>query len=226
MGVYAGRPIIGIAGGIGSGKSFVAALFGELGCLVIDSDAQVRAAYAEPAVRETLRRWWGDWIYTPDGKIDRRAIAAKVFADPAERLRLEALIHPRVAAAREEAMRAAVAAGDPTGSLGGGPEAFVWDAPLLFETGLNVRCDAVVFVDAPLEARLARVRRRGWDAAELGRRENLQSPLDTKRRLSDDVVTNTANADAGAFGAEHVRDQVRQVLSRIFARTTKRPGLQ
>lgn len=221
-GVYAGRPIIGIAGGIGSGKSFVASLFAELGCLVIDSDAQVRTAYADPAVGETLRQWWGDWVYAADGRIDRRAIAAKVFAEPAERLRLEALIHPRVASARDQAMRSAVAGGDPAK----GPAAFVWDAPLLFETGLNARCDAVVFVDAPLAARLARVRRRGWDAAELARREKLQSPLDIKRRLSDDVVTNPTDADDGASGIEHVRGQVRQVLSRIFARTTRRPRLQ
>jgi dephospho-CoA kinase len=95
--------------------------------------------------------------------------------------------------------------------------AYVWDTPLLFEAGLNAECDAVVFVDAPLDRRLARVRAaRGWDEAELLRREKSQWPLDKKKRISDYVVTNTADAD-------DTRGQVRQVLSRILARSKNRP---
>lgn len=202
--MFAGKPIIGIVGGIGSGKSHVARLFGELGCLVIDSDAQVRDAYRDPGVRATLRQWWGDGVFRLDGSIDRSAIAARVFSHPGERRRLEELIHPMVHAARERAM--AAAADDPE------VVAFVWDTPLLIETGLDRECDAVVFVDAPLEVRLARVAAsRGWDAAELARRENSQHPLDTKREISDYLVRNTA--DAGT----DVRGQVREVLSRILA---------
>jgi dephospho-CoA kinase len=220
--VFAGKPIIGIAGGIGSGKSRVARLFGELGCAVIDSDAQVRDVYAREDVRRTLKQWWGEGVFKPGGELDRAAVAARVFSDPGERARLEALVHPLVAEARDEAMRAA--ARDPQ------LVAFVWDTPLLFEVGLRAQCDAVVFVDAPLELRLRRVRRtRGWDAAELARRENLQWPLDRKRNLSDDVVTNTADAGEGSAspagacppGADPLRDQVRQVLSRILARTAQ-----
>ena len=210
--MFAGKPIIGIAGGIGSGKSFVARLFGEMGCLVIDSDEQVRQAYQLPAVREALRRWWGDEAFTADGEINRSAIARRIFSDPAERARLEGLLHPLVARMRDERM--AEAASDAQ------VVAFVWDTPLLFETGLHERCDALVFVEAPAEVRLERVRRaRGWDAAELARRENLQCPLDTKREISDYRVTNTADAD-------DVRGQVRLTLSRILARTTSKTGLQ
>jgi len=220
--VFAGRPIIGIAGGIGSGKSRVARLFEELGCAVIDSDAQVRAAYDRDDVRRTLRQWWGDAAFKPDGRLDRAAVARRVFADPEQRRRLESLIHPLVARARDAAMN--LAAQDPQ------IVAFVWDTPLLFEAGLNTRCDAVVFVDAPPEVRLSRVRHsRGWDAAELARRENSQWPLDRKRELSDDVVTNTADAgggDAAPPGADPLRDQVRQVLSRILARTAQGSGLE
>ena len=198
-----GKPIIGIAGGIGSGKSFVARLFGEMGCRVIDSDEQVRDAYRDERVRATLRSWWGDGVSNPDGSINRRFIGTRVFGDDAERRRLEQLLHPIVAQAREAEMRAA--ADDPE------TVAFVWDTPLLFETGLHAQCDAVVFVDAPLDVRLARVRQgRGWDEAELLRRQKLQLPLDKKREMSDHQVTNTA--DVGV-----VRDQVRQVLSRILA---------
>ena len=206
--VFAGRPIIGIAGGIGSGKSFVASRFGELGCLVIDSDEQVRAAYRDPQIKQTLRDWWGPEIFTPEGEINRSALARLAFTDPARRQRLESLLHPWVKRARGEAMRAA--------SNDAQVKAFVWDTPLLFETGLNRECDAVVFVDAPREQRLQRVRQtRGWDDAELTRRENLQLPLDTKREISDYVVKNTADA-------EDARVQVRELLPRILAGPSNR----
>jgi dephospho-CoA kinase len=95
--------------------------------------------------------------------------------------------------------------------------AFVWDTPLLLEAGLKGQCDAVVFVDAPPELRLERVARsRGWDLPELLRRENLQWPLDRKREIADYVIRNTA--DVG-----EARSQVRDVLSRILARTSQSP---
>jgi dephospho-CoA kinase len=209
--VYAGKPIIGIAGGIGSGKSFVAKLFGEQGCLVIDSDAQVREAYRLPRVKQTLAEWWGGDVLDADtGEVNRGFIARKVFADPAQRRRLEQLLHPLVDASREAAM--AAAAYDPQ------VLAYVWDTPLLFEVGLHDRCDALVFVDVPWETRVNRVRAtRGWDEAELARRQNLQWPLDKKRRISDHVLTNTADAD-------YARGQVRELLSRILERSLNRPS--
>jgi dephospho-CoA kinase len=209
------KPIIGIVGGIGSGKSFVARLFGEMGCLVIDSDTQVREAYELPKVREALHRWWGDSVFQADGSIDRPTIARRIFADPdheANRHMLEGLLHPIVARMRDEKM-AAVA--NDVNVL-----AYVWDTPLLLETGLGDSCDALVYVEAPREVRQARVaQKRGWDDTELARRENLQWPLDKKREISDHVVTNTADADV-------VRGQVRQVVSRILARSLNGPGLQ
>jgi dephospho-CoA kinase len=149
-------------------------------------------------------------MFLADGEINRPAVAKKVFGDETERRRLERLIHPWVAEARRREMSAA--AEDPQ------VVAYVWDTPLLFEAGLDGECDAVVFVDAPFEQRLGRVRQaRGWDEAELLRREKSQWPLDKKRRISDYVVTNTADAD-------DARGQVREVLSRILARTSNRPG--
>lgn len=207
--MVAGKPVIGISGGIGSGKSFVARLFGELGCAIIDSDAQAKAAYEDPAVRAALREWWGAEVLLPDGEINRPAIARKVFADEAERRRLEGLIHPWVAAARQREM--AAAAENPI------VKAYVWDTPLLFEAGLNAACDAVVFVHVPLAQRLDRVRKaRGWDEGELLRRQKSQWPLDKKRGMSDYVVTNTADAD-------YARGQVREVFFRILARSSNGP---
>ena len=213
--MYAGKPIIGLVGGIGSGKSFVAKLFAEAGCLVVDSDAQVREAYRDPKVVEAVRGWWGDEVLHDDGSVNRSAIAARVFADPDEKRRLEGLIHPIVHAQRERQMWAA--ADDPQ------VVAYVWDTPLLLEAGLAAQCDAIVFVDAAPEQRLSRVKSRsGWDRAELERREKSQTPLDTKRSLADYVVSNTADADSGPSALAGLREQVLRVLSQILARLPNR----
>ena len=199
-----GRPIIGILGGIGSGKSTIAQLFAEMGCLVIDSDAQVRQIYTDPGVRNTLKQWWGDGVLCVDGSINRAAVAAVIFQDPQQRRRLESLVHPLVNAAREQAM--AAASNDPE------LKAFVWDTPLLTETGLDRLCDRLVFVETPLDARVQRVQAsRGWNEVELLHRENSQDPLDKKRAVAHDVIVNTAGADDG------VRDQVRSILLRILS---------
>jgi dephospho-CoA kinase len=205
--MYHGKPIIGIVGGIGSGKSFIARCFAEAGCHVIDSDAQVRAAYNDPKVIEILCQWWGPHIILPTGQIDRAFIAKTVFSDPAQRIRLEQLVHPLVNAAREREM--AEVADNPA------LLAFVWDIPLLLEAGLAGACDVIVFVDAPLDQRLRRVREtRGWEPDELQKREKLQWPLDKKREIADYVLSNTADA-------AWVRDQVRDLLPQILAQVAK-----
>jgi len=201
--MFAGRPIIGLVGGIGSGKSFVASLFGEAGCLVIDSDLQVKAAYERDDVKEVLRSWWADEVFHPDGTVDRVAVARIVFRNEAQRRRLEDLLHPLVGQMRDRAMEEA--AGNPA------IKAYIWDTPLLVETGLAGRCDVLVFVDAPLRQREGRVAaERGWKAGELREREKLQLPLDKKRKMANYIVRNTA-------GAGEVRSQVRELLSRILA---------
>jgi dephospho-CoA kinase len=207
--MFADKPIIGLTGGIGSGKSFVAKLFGELGCLVINSDDLVHQAYKDTVVKSEIKKWWGKLVFDPNGEIDRSAIARKIFQYPSEKQKVEQLIHPIVDRNRERRML--LAAGDDQ------IKAYVWDTPLLFETHLNERCDTVVFVDAPIEARLERVAtNRGWDAAELDRRENLQMPLDKKKEIADYVVVNTADA-------EFARGQVREVLSQVLAGSLKKP---
>ena len=199
--VVAAKPIIGVVGGIGSGKSFVAELFGSEGCLVIQSDKLVDDAYNYPGVRQALEAWWGRSVFGADGSINRSAIGSIVFADPVARTQLESLLHPIVARRREEMMAAAAERPDIV--------AFVWDSPLLVETGLNRRCDAVVFVEVPFALRLARVSQsRGWNEAELRRREKLQEPLDKKHEISEYTIDNTADAD-------YARGQVKVVLSRI-----------
>ena len=202
--MFHGKPVIGITGGIGSGKSTVAQMFGELGCLVISSDEQVQQAYRDPAVVREVRAWWGDRVVGADGQVDKSKIADIVFGDPGQRQKLQALLHPIVAELRQRRMLEA--ADDPQ------VPAIVWDTPLLFEAGLQGGCDAIVFVDSPLVQRLARVgRSRGWGEEELRRREKSQWPLDKKREISDYIIDNTADAD-------YVRGQVRETLSRILVR--------
>jgi dephospho-CoA kinase len=202
--VFAGKPIIGLIGGIGSGKSFIARLFADEGCMVIDSDAAVGAAYQRTEVREKLRQWWGGNVLLPNGQVNRKEIAKLVFSDEPQRRRLEGLIHPIVAELRDQQMQSS--ANDAS------VKAYVWDTPLLLEAGLGDQCDSIVYVDAPEAQRIARVRQaRGWDEAELRRREKLQIPLDKKLAMANDIVRNTAGAD------EEVRNQVRKVLSRILA---------
>jgi dephospho-CoA kinase len=196
-----GSPIvIGLAGGIGSGKTRVAAAFKELGFLVSDSDAAAREALGRAQVRDTLVSWWGREILDNEGTVDRRKVAQIVFSDPQQRLRLEGLIHPLVRQSREELLREAGSRGAP---------GVVVDAPLLFEAGVDAECDAVVFVHAPRQVRLERVRAsRGWDETELDRREAAQWPESRKREKSGYVLENTGDE-------EQLRARVKDLAHRI-----------
>ena len=193
--------LIGLCGGIGSGKSRVASEFAELGCVVSDSDADSRAAFDRPEVVASLRDWWGESVVGADGQIDRSAVAKIVFSDVSERERLENLIHPLVHESRRRAVETA---------LKEGILAVIVDAPLLFEAGIDGECDAVVFVDCPFAERVKRVvEGRGWAPGELERREKAQMGLDVKRSRSDYVVVNDGRVRLGP--------RVREVLESILA---------
>ncbi len=193
------RPIIGIAGGIGAGKSSVARILAELGCVVSESDVLARAALREVPIRDQLVRWWSEKILDGDGEIDRSKVASIVFADAGQRRKLEQLVHPWVEERRRE-------------HFAHSPQdvpAFVIDAPLLFEAGLDAECDAVIFVEASPAARLGRVAAsRGWNEGELAKREESQMGLDEKRRRADYVVEN--NGDWS-----ELKEQVRGILNQI-----------
>ena len=204
------KPVIGLSGGVGSGKSAAARAMAARGCGIVDSDALASAALAEPTVVERVREWWGAGVVDGAGQIDRRAVAQIVFNRPDELAKLEGLVHPVVRAAR---LRRRV-------ELDGDPEvtAIVEDCPLLFEKRIDATCDVTVFVDAPREARAARVAAaRGWPAEELERREKNQWPLDTKRGAADYVVYNDA-------GEAELQAQVDRVLSEVLPPTLPRPA--
>ncbi|MCH2135307.1 MAG: dephospho-CoA kinase [Phycisphaerales bacterium] len=180
-------PVIGLAGGIGAGKSAAANALRELGCVVADADALAKASLDAPAIRDQLLAWWGPDMLDDQGLIDRASLAAIVFEQPDALERLEGIIHPEVERARAALFDAAPASA----------RALVIDAPLLFEVGLDERCDLVIYIDASRETRLKRVAEtRGWDARELDRREVRQLALDTKRSRADHVVVNEEGPDA------------------------------
>lgn len=183
--------VLGVLGGIASGKSRVAELLAGARGRVIDADRCAAAVLASPAVVERIRAHFGDEAVGPDGRPDRAVLAARVFADPGERRRLEGWIHPPV----RDMIFAELAEAR---SRGASP--VVLDVPLLLENDehhhLVAECDALVFVDSDLADRDRRaVASRGWETGEVARREATQIPLEEKRRRADHVLTNRGSLE-------------------------------
>lgn len=175
----------------------------DLGGGVISSDQLSHLEINSTEVRNQIVRWWGSQMLQPDGAVDRKQVASVVFSDPAQRHRLEALIHPRIAVRRADTMA----------DLDTQPKIrfIVIDSPLLYESDLDLMCDSVVFVDADPEVRRERSeKQRGWPEGELARREKSQQPLDMKRARADHICKNNSNpAD--------LRKQVERIVTQILA---------
>ncbi|MBC8421585.1 dephospho-CoA kinase [bacterium] len=196
-------PIIGLTGGIGSGKSTVAQIFEKLGCIVANADLNAKEALQSEAVRQQVVDWWGESILDSDGTVSTTKVAAVIFEDEEERKRLEALLHPLAYALQVEQFAQATSS----------TNALIIDAPLLIEAGLDSRCDAIVFVDCSPEIRLKRVEEsRGWTIEDLKQRESAQLPLDTKRKKADYIVINEGDLDG-------LQPQVEQILEDFNERT-------
>ncbi len=180
------KPILGVIGGIGSGKSFVAGLLAERGGWEISADQLGHEALLQDHVKRALVARWGSRILKPTGDIDRRALGAIVFANDGERKALEAVVFPYI----DERIHAEIAKANASPDV-----AFtILDAAILLETGWDKACDKIVFVDTPRAERLKRLQsQRGWSEAELDRREAAQMPLDEKRRRADAVLDNAGS---------------------------------
>lgn len=200
--------VVGLTGGIGSGKSTVAGLLAALGAEVIDADAIVRELQAAggPLLREMVAEF-GEQILDARGELDREALGRVVFADPAKRARLGALVHPKVGVEMMRRLGEAKARSVPL---------VVLDIPLLLEGRTSGRggastlpFDAVVVVWAPEELQLERQMRRdarGRDDALA--RIRAQMPLDEKRGLADFVIDNSGSP-------EETARQVRALYARL-----------
>lgn len=188
--------VIGLLGGVGSGKSTVARLLAQRGLVVLDADAEARAVTRLPEVREALARRFGADVLDGSGELDRGRLAQRAFGDAAATADLNALVHPRV---RERLSRALDAAGD---------RPVVLDVPLLLESPLAARVTCWVFVEAPEAVRDERVAGRGWAPGERSRREARQADLQAKRAQAAHVLENS-----GALG--HLEAQVDALLRQI-----------
>ena len=177
---------VGLTGGIASGKSTVASLFASLGVPVLDTDQIARDVVepGQPALAQVIASF-GDAVLAPDGRLDRRALRATVFADPAARARLEAILHPVIRAELARRSRDA-----------GGPYQ-VWVIPLLVEGGRTDDVDRVLVVDCPVDLQLARLRARDGES-EASARAILAVQASRQARLAaaDEVIVNDAAPEA------------------------------
>jgi len=196
-------PVIGLLGGVGAGKSAVAGHFARLGCAVVDADRLGHAVLRQPAVREAVVRRFGAAVLDAEGEVDRGRLGRLVFENRESLEALEAIVDPELWRRVAEAVEAARGTDVP---------AVVLDAALILEKGLDSRCDFLVYVECPPEVRHRRAAQaRGWEPAEVARREAAQVSLKAKQGRADYMVENRTSP-------EHTLEQVRQVLARVRRR--------
>lgn len=192
---------VGLTGGIASGKSTVSAILAELGAVVIDADALAREVVARgtPGLAAVVAEF-GEGLLTPEGDLDRPAMAALVFNDEPSRRRLEAIIHPLVLERVVELEEAA------------GPEDLVvHDIPLLTESGRAGTFDAVVVVDVPVETAVRRiVELRGGTEEDARARIAAQATREERRAVATHVIENTGT-----------RDELRAAVERLHAELSR-----
>jgi dephospho-CoA kinase len=202
--------VIGLSGGIATGKTTVGRLFEEQGAVLVDADAIVHELQAPGTpMLEEIARAFGSAMLGPDGALDRARLGDLVFRDPEARRRLGQIVHPKVVA---EMLRRLAAARD------AGARLVVLDIPLLFEgrrdgtgSAAHLRFDATVLVYAPEALQIERqVARNGYGRDEAVRRVRSQMPIEEKRALADFVIDNSGSR------AETER-QVRELCARLLA---------
>lgn len=191
---------VGLTGGIGAGKSAVAALLCQFGAVIVDGDRIARSLVVpgEPALAEIVAGF-GTQVLLPDGQLDRAGLAGVVFADEPALARLDAIMHPRIAERAEQLMAAAAA---------DGVDVVVYDMPLIVENGTAGDFDVVVVVHAPLATRLARLEGRGISAEEARRRMARQATDEQRAAVADVLLDNSGDLT-------HLREQVRRMWDRL-----------
>lgn len=180
--------LVGLTGGLGSGKSTVARMLAERGAVVVDADQLARRAVApgSPGFQRVVEAF-GDEVVAPDGTLDREALSSTVFRDADRRRALESITHPevfRLLAEEVEAHRDTDAV-------------VVFDAPLIVETGFHRACDVVVVIAVPEEEQIARVSRdRGMTAEEALERIGAQASAEEREAVADVVIRNDGDLAA------------------------------
>ena len=219
--------ILGLLGGVASGKSLVADQLKTLGAGILDGDRAGHEVLQQQEVKQVIYDRWGAKVFqsekaspTSDSNdssefslatshVNRAALARIVFAPTstgrADLEQLERITHPRIKLILEEQLASLVARQVPVAVL---------DAPVMIKAGWHKFCNVILFVDAPRSARLERAKRRGWDEAEFDRREAAQEPLDFKKSLAQVVVDNSGTP-------EQTQQQVIKWWQSQFPSTTK-----
>ncbi|GLG01363.1 dephospho-CoA kinase [Alicyclobacillus hesperidum subsp. aegles] len=194
--------IVGLTGGIGSGKSTVTGMLRDLGAYVVDADVWARrvVAVGSDGLAEIVREF-GQAVLLPDGSLNRKQLGAIVFQDAAKRMRLNAITHPRVQQGMVEETNAYWRQRP--------GETVIWDVPLLFEGTAKRFVDATIVVYASVETQIQRVMvRDGLDRDSALARIHAQMPLEEKCKLATYVIDNDGSI-------ENTREQVLQVWSEI-----------
>lgn len=181
--------VIGIIGGVASGKSLVAGQLRDLGAQVIDVDQVGHEVLRDPDVETAIRQRWGDSVFGEDGHVNRAALAQIVFAPPPDGPKqldhLEQLTHPRIG----QRLRRRIEVARDTETT----KAVVLDAAVLLKAGWDGFCDKIVFVDTPRDVRQRRCRQRGWSDEHFAAREAAQPSLDIQRAGADVVIDNSVS---------------------------------
>lgn len=189
MSKHKGKPIIGLIGTIGAGKSAAAAAFVRRGGGLVDADRIGHEVLEAPDIREKILARWRhrDDLLQADERINRRVVASIVFASDPEREALESLVFPEI----ERRCHERIAELQRLESV----KFIVLDAAVLLEAGWKESVDQLVYIDAPQEVRMSRVVSRGWTDRELAARESAQWPAERKRQLADAVIVNAGTLD-------------------------------
>ncbi|MHC4148593.1 MAG: dephospho-CoA kinase [Planctomycetota bacterium] len=196
------KPVIGILGGLCSGKSTVAAEFAKLGCAIIDADKIGHELLEEAVVKNKVVDFFGEGILDPEGRVDRKKLSEVVFANGHKLAELNKLLHPGVLERVEQLIK----------QYNGEKrvKAIVLDMPLLVEVGWAERCDRLVFVDCKPQLRAKRAKKMGYSGEkQLKIRENFQISLDKKAAIADNSVDNNS-------GFSELTEQVTKAFSYIM----------
>ena len=194
--------VVGLTGGVATGKTTVAKMFKQCGAAVIDADQLAHDVVmpGKPAWRQVVKAF-GKAVLNPDRTLNRRELGALVFGNRAKLRRLERIIHPRVAREQQRLVRR-IAKGKPHSVI-------IYEVPLLFEAGVDKRVDTTIVVTATRETQLTRLKKRnGLTRAEAIRRIRSQMPLAKKIQRADHVMN-------GAFPRSSLRKQVGQLFKNL-----------
>lgn len=199
-------PVIGVVGGIGSGKSSVSrALAERRSVVIIDADKLGHELLHDSPVKQELKNEFGSEIFDAEGIVSRPALAKVVFGETKQHTKnretLNSILHPRIRI--EVRKRIAQAEAD------GQTEAVILDAALMLETGWSENCDTIVYIDVPEEARKRRcVENRGWTAEEFEKREANQFDTNKKKSLSNHIIDNSGTLEDAGKAFEQVLNHI------------------